>query len=101
MTPLSLSDAEMEVVTRMAEPIAFNMRREYLQAVAEALAQYPQAEIGVGTVHQVARAFNAPSRSRRVARPQPAPARRDIRDRLAARPARPAERHRASPGRGA
>lgn len=34
----------------------FNMRREYLQAVAEALAQYPQAEIGVGTVHQVARA---------------------------------------------
>jgi hypothetical protein len=55
-TPLSLSDQEMEIVTRMAEPVAFNMRPEYLQAVAAALAQYPQAEIGVGTVHQVARA---------------------------------------------
>jgi hypothetical protein len=55
-TPLSLSDQEMEIVTRMAEPVAFGQRREYLQAVAEALAQYPQAEIGVGTVHQVARA---------------------------------------------
>jgi hypothetical protein len=53
-TPLSLSDQEMEIVTRMAEPIAFNMRREYLKAVAEALAQYPQTEIGVGLVHRVA-----------------------------------------------
>jgi hypothetical protein len=55
MPPLSLSDQELEIVTRMAEPVAFNMRREYLQAVAEALSQYPQAEIGVGAVHQVAR----------------------------------------------
>jgi hypothetical protein len=50
-----LTDAELQVVTRMAEPVAFGQRREFLQAVADALARYPQAEVGVGLVHRIAR----------------------------------------------
>jgi hypothetical protein len=52
-TPLALSDEEMDVLHRLAAPIAWGRRQEFLDQVAAALAACPQP--GPGSVHRVAR----------------------------------------------
>jgi hypothetical protein len=51
--PLSLTDEEMEVLHRLALPIARGRRQEFLQAVTDALASCPQP--GPGVVYRTAR----------------------------------------------
>jgi hypothetical protein len=52
-TPLALSNEEIDLLYRLASPIAFNRRDEFLQAVADALASCP--EPGPDVTHRVAR----------------------------------------------
>jgi hypothetical protein len=51
--PLSLTDEEMEVLRRLAAPIAYGRRDEFLHAVTAALASCPQP--GPGVVYRTAR----------------------------------------------
>jgi hypothetical protein len=53
MPPLSLSDAERELVTTLAEPIEQRLRGDFLQALADRLATAPV--VGPGTLYQAAR----------------------------------------------
>jgi hypothetical protein len=53
MTLLALSDEEMDVLHRLAAPIAWGRRDEFMQAVANALASCP--EPGPGVVYRTAR----------------------------------------------
>jgi hypothetical protein len=53
-TPLALSDEEIDILNRLAAPIAFGRRAEFLQAVADALEKSGGGS-GVGLVHRVAR----------------------------------------------
>jgi hypothetical protein len=56
MTPLQLTDDEMSVLRRLAEPIDPQRRPLFLQEVAAELEAKRQAgEIGEGVVHRVAR----------------------------------------------
>ena len=50
MSPIRLSDAELDAVMAAARPLAINQRDGFLQAVASAL---QGREIGPGTVHRV------------------------------------------------
>jgi hypothetical protein len=53
MTPLALSDEEMDVLHQLAAPIAWGRRQEFLDQVAAALAACPHS--GPGAVHRTAR----------------------------------------------
>jgi hypothetical protein len=53
MPPLSLSDEELSLLRSLAEPVAYGERREFLQAVATALAACPQP--GPGATYRIAR----------------------------------------------
>jgi hypothetical protein len=53
MPPLSLSDEELSLLRSLAEPVACGQRREFLQAVATALAACPQP--GPGATYRIAR----------------------------------------------
>ena len=56
MPPLQLTDEEMSVLRRLAEPLDQQRRRQFLQEVAAELEAKRQAgEIGEGAVHRVAR----------------------------------------------
>ena len=56
MPPLQLSDDEMSVLMRLAEPIDHRLRPEFLQAVAAELEAGGQpGAVGIGSVHRVAR----------------------------------------------
>jgi hypothetical protein len=56
MPPLQLTDDEMSVLRRLAEPIDRQRRPQFLQEVAAELEASRQAgEIGEGAVHRVAR----------------------------------------------
>ena len=56
MPPLQLTDDEMTVLRRLAEPIDHQRRPQFLQEVAAELEAKRQAgEIGEGVVHRVAR----------------------------------------------
>ncbi len=55
--PLSLSDSELECLTRLAAPLELAMRDPFLRAVAHELGHYRPDEIGAGTVHRVARSL--------------------------------------------
>ena len=58
MPPLQLTDAEMSVLRRLAEPLDYQRRPQFLQEVAVELEARRQAgEIGEGAVHRVARAL--------------------------------------------
>jgi hypothetical protein len=52
-TPLALSDEEIDVLHRLAAPIAYGRRDEFLHAVTAALASCP--EPGPGVVYRTAR----------------------------------------------
>jgi hypothetical protein len=52
-TPLALSDEEMDVLHRLAAPIAYGRREEFLHAMTAALASCPQPSPGV--VYRTAR----------------------------------------------
>jgi hypothetical protein len=52
-TPLSLSTEEVDLLHRLAAPIAYGRRDEFMQAVAAALASCPQP--GPGVVYRTAR----------------------------------------------
>ena len=57
--PLSLTDAEMSVLRRLAEPIEQQRRPQFLQEVAQELEARRQAgELGEGAVHRVAGRFS-------------------------------------------
>ena len=51
--PLSLTEEEMDVLHRLALPIAWGRRQEFLQAVTDALSSCP--EPGPGVVYRTAR----------------------------------------------
>jgi hypothetical protein len=53
-TPLHLSDEEIDVLLGLAAPIAYERRREFMEAVAAAVEQAGVGS-GVGLVHRVAR----------------------------------------------
>jgi hypothetical protein len=53
MTPLSLSDEEIDLLHRLAMPIAWGQRQQFLQVVTDALASCP--EPGPGVVYRTAR----------------------------------------------
>jgi hypothetical protein len=53
-TPLHLSDEEIDVLLGLAAPIAYERRREFMEAVAAA-AEQAGVGSGVGLVHRVAR----------------------------------------------
>ena len=56
MPPLQLTDDEMSVLRRPAEPLDQQRRTQFLQEVAAELeAQRQVGEIGEGAVHRVAR----------------------------------------------
>ena len=58
MPPLQLTDDEMSVLRRLAEPIDHARRPQFLQEVAAELeAQRQAGVIGEGSVHRVARAL--------------------------------------------
>jgi hypothetical protein len=52
-TPLQLSQEEMDLVLALAAPIVHQQRNEFLRAVAEALAAWPDR--GPGSTHRIAR----------------------------------------------
>ncbi len=52
-TPLSLSDEEIDVLNRLAAPIAWGQRQQFLEQVADALAACP--EPGPGLIYRTAR----------------------------------------------
>lgn len=57
-TPLPLSDEEIDLLHRLAAPIAFGQRQAFLDQVASALASSPglgPGGFGPGLVHRVAR----------------------------------------------
>jgi len=51
--PLSLTDEEIDVLNRLAAPIAWGQRQQFLQAVTNALVACP--EPGPGVVYRAAR----------------------------------------------
>ena len=51
MSPIRLSDAELDAVMAAARPLAIDQRDGFLQAVASAL--QGRTEIGPGTAHRV------------------------------------------------
>ena len=56
MPPLQLTDDEMSMLRRLAEPLDQQRRTQFLQEVAAELeAQRQVGEIGEGSVHRVAR----------------------------------------------
>jgi hypothetical protein len=56
MPPLQLTDDEMTILRRLAEPIGQQRRPQFLEEVAAELEAKRQAgEIGEGAVHRVAR----------------------------------------------
>ena len=55
--PLDLSDEEKDVLLSLAAPVAFDRRAEFLEKVAELLANCPQR--GPGALHHIARAVQA------------------------------------------
>lgn len=52
-SPIALSDEELDLLNRLAAPIAYGERDQFLQKVADALAHCPQS--GPGVVHRTAR----------------------------------------------
>jgi hypothetical protein len=52
-TPLSLSDEAMDILHRLAAPIAWGQRQQFLQSATDALASCPQP--GPGVVYRTAR----------------------------------------------
>ena len=50
--PLALSDEDIDVLHRLAAPIAWGQRQQFLQAVNDALASCPQP--GPGVVYRTA-----------------------------------------------
>jgi hypothetical protein len=52
-TPLALSDEEADILHRLALPIAWGQRGQFLERVADALASCP--EPGPGVVYRAAR----------------------------------------------
>ena len=52
--PIDFSDEEKDVLLSLAQPVAFGKRPEFLEKVAEQLANYPHR--GPGALHQIARA---------------------------------------------
>ena len=57
--PLALSDEDIDVLHRLAAPIAWGQRQQFLQAVNDALASCPQPGPGVvyRTARQIQRSF--------------------------------------------
>jgi hypothetical protein len=74
LSPLALSEEEIDVLNRLAAPIAYGRRNEFLQAVAAALASCPQP--GPGLVYRTAREIQRDftRRRRRRLRSPPRPA---------------------------
>jgi hypothetical protein len=75
--PLSLSDDELQVLMRLAEPIAPSLRGQFLQSVAAELQQLQQQQgaHGDGAAHRVARGIQR----RFLTATVPLPARRSAR----------------------
>jgi hypothetical protein len=55
MSPFSLSDDELDQVMSLAQAVPVEQRDGFLQAVAGALAQYPERARGPGLIHREAR----------------------------------------------
>jgi hypothetical protein len=53
--PLTLSDAELDVLMNLAQPLDPAMRDPFLRAVAIELARYQSAELGPGLINRVGR----------------------------------------------
>jgi hypothetical protein len=54
MLPISLSDAELAEVLALAAGVPIDRRGAFLQAVADALSQYPEDARDVGLIHEAA-----------------------------------------------
>jgi hypothetical protein len=55
MSPLSLSDDELDQLMHMAHAVPVDHRDAFLRAVADALAKYPEGARGPGLIHREAR----------------------------------------------
>jgi hypothetical protein len=55
MPPFSLSDDELDQVMSLAQAVPVEQRDGFLQAVADALSQYPECARGPGLIHREAR----------------------------------------------
>jgi hypothetical protein len=55
MSPIRLTDAELDTVLRAARPIAYDRRDEFLQRVASELQRC--GELGDGVVHRICAAM--------------------------------------------
>jgi hypothetical protein len=55
MSPIAFSDAELDVIMNLAQPLDPAMRDPFLRAVAAELERYPAEAIGVGLVSRTAR----------------------------------------------
>jgi hypothetical protein len=53
MTPIEFSEEEKDVLLSLAQPVAFGKRTEFLEKVAQELANCPHR--GPGALHQIAR----------------------------------------------
>jgi hypothetical protein len=54
MSPLSLSDSELDLIFNLAAPIPPEHRDGFLRAVADALAKHPESARGVGLIFRTA-----------------------------------------------
>jgi hypothetical protein len=54
MSPFSLSDSELFEIMSLAAGVPRVHRKPFLQAVCDALAQYPESSRGAGLVHREA-----------------------------------------------
>ena len=53
--PIALSDAELDAILNLAQPLDPAMRDPFLRAVAIELARYQPAELGPGLINRVGR----------------------------------------------
>ena len=57
MSPIAFSDAELDVIMNLAQPLDPAMRDPFLRAVAIELARYQPEAIGPGLINQVGRSL--------------------------------------------
>ena len=57
MPPLAFSDAELDVIMNLAQPLDPELRDPFLRAVAIELARYQPADLGPGLVSRVGRSL--------------------------------------------
>jgi hypothetical protein len=70
VSPLSLTDAELETIRSLAAAVPIEHRDNFLRAVADAISKYPEGGRGPGLMHREAAKLQ---RQFMTAAPGPAP----------------------------